>query len=416
MMCASVSSDSPWEGRNEWHGASSPSSSDLFPVRVLGAGSIGLLYSDAMNRAFYHERKPHDAHGGWRNPVTLLVRSHHRSHVLFHRKTACFVAPVTVTGPTEGVVSKYDTPVEFVDEEGGRSPILRLLLCTKANDAVAALESVWDRLISEGCLSSLETPPGNSKVIVLCNGALAVRDAIHEHFGDDVASPGMPSEGRRVGKSRGVQIVLATTTHGAYRTNQSGNEGSARRYAVTHAGVGTTHSTDEEFMQVCQSIGWQAETLSDWDMNMMLWRKLAVNCVINPLTAVHGVKNGQLLGLQHEGQDVKVVTKNIVEEVSRVALLSMEAHVANNQSSNSNDAFLQSAREQLSVPSLEAFVFQVMADTSNNISSMLQDVRAKRTTEVRYLNGYVAALGRDRFGIDCPLNDRMCRLIEGVNT
>jgi len=34
--------------------------------------------------------------------------------------------------------------------------------------------------------------------------------------------------------------------------------------------------------------------LSDIEMNVILWRKLAVKCVINPLMAIHNVRNSPL--------------------------------------------------------------------------------------------------------------------------
>ena len=37
-----------------------------------------------------------------------------------------------------------------------------------------------------------------------------------------------------------------------------------------------------------------------------------------------------------------------------------------------------------------------MSDTRNNVSSMLQDVKAGRMTEVQYLNGYVTSLGQEK--------------------
>jgi ketopantoate reductase len=47
---------------------------------------------------------------------------------------------------------------------------------------------------------------------------------------------------------------------------------------------------------------------------------------------------------------------------------------------------------------------------------MLQDVEAGRTTEVRYLNGYVSSVGRERHGIECPRNDDMCQLVEELKS
>jgi len=31
------------------------------------------------------------------------------------------------------------------------------------------------------------------------------------------------------------------------------------------------------------------------DMHAILWKKLAVNCVVNPLTAIHNVTNGIII-------------------------------------------------------------------------------------------------------------------------
>jgi 2-dehydropantoate 2-reductase len=67
--------------------------------------------------------------------------------------------------------------------------------------------------------------------------------------------------------------------------------------------------------------------------------------------------------------------------------------------------------ESLSVPSLEEFTFHVMSDTRNNISSMLQDVKAGRQTEIQYINGYITSLGKEKYNIDCPNNTEMCRLL-----
>ncbi|KAL7527077.1 hypothetical protein ACHAWF_002029 [Thalassiosira exigua] len=80
-----------------------------------------------------------------------------------------------------------------------------------------------------------------------------------------------------------AEVALATTTHGAHWDNE---DSESAGYHVAHAGLGTTHSTDPELVLACRSIGWNAKTLAERDMHVMLWRKLAVNCVINPLTAV----------------------------------------------------------------------------------------------------------------------------------
>jgi 2-dehydropantoate 2-reductase len=65
------------------------------------------------------------------------------------------------------------------------------------------------------------------------------------------------------------------------------------------------------------------------------------------------------------------------------------------------------------VEMLETYCRQVIHDTKNNKSSMLQDVLAQRKTEVDYLNGHVVAMGR-RYNIDCPVNAHLCRQIQDL--
>ena len=123
-------------------------------------------------------------------------------------------------------------------------PIGCLLLYTKVNDAIPALESVWDRLLhTRGTARAspeedpLEPP---ARVIVLSNGALVIQDAICECFGRD-------REGLLDGR---VRIEFATTTHGAYRTPSSpftsntvdgDGGGNNATYGIVHAGLGSTH-------------------------------------------------------------------------------------------------------------------------------------------------------------------------------
>lgn len=145
----------------------------------------------------------------------------------------------------------------------------------------------------------------------------------------------------------------------------------------------------------------------------MLWKKLAVNCVINPLTAIHNVTNGQLLSIDdtNHAEDIMTIMRQILEEVSLVAMMEMRTLYEETMSMSSSEdggydeqcntlrtQWLLTTTETLSTSSLEKFVHQVMNSTKDNISSMLQDVRSGKTTEVRFLNGYVASLGQEMYG------------------
>jgi 2-dehydropantoate 2-reductase len=395
-------------------------------------------------------------------PVKLLMRSHHKSRLISMRNEMnnrqCWFAPVTIrkgattvtTSATsqhhdERIITQCIIPVEFIengmsrnnndngDNNGIRNkPIHCLVLATKANDAIAALESVWDtRLSSSQSSSSSHSSPSPTKIIILSNGALAIRDAIYNRFG------------RRLDYSQqdrlildDVHLILGTTTHGAHKTSPRSTSSGSGNYDITHAGIGCTACTDMQFTQLCRSIGWDAECLSMLDMHVMLWKKLAVNCVINPLTAIHNVTNGQLLSLDtnHHVEDIITTTRQILDEVSLVARMEMRSLYEETMSNSSEDGgggydennnnipprnqWLLSTTETLSSSSLEKFVYQVMDSTKDNISSMLQDVRSGKATEVRFLNGYVASLGQEKYGMDCSRNLEMCRLVEelhGIN-
>ena len=155
-------------------------------------------------------------------------------------------------------------------------------------------------------------------------------------------------------------VMCATTTEGAYLTGDNG---------VVHAGRGATFVGDlhHQHGAVSQAL---AETLSQaglattavGDIRSRLWQKLAVNAAINPLVALHGVRNGEL---STEAYSSRV--KAVVKEVA--AIMQAEG--------------IQPPKGEQGETAWMALVWQVVESTANNKASMLQDVEAKRPTERR---------------------------------
>jgi len=260
-------------------------------------------------------------------------------------------------------------PAEIIGADSRRN-IRNLMLATKAPDAAMAVTSVVDRLDE------------NARIIILCNGALAVHEDINEVLKDASMS------------DNGVKIHLASTTHGAYRDS---NDDDDELYHVVHAGIGKTFIEDFSAMaRLWDQSGLVATSISKEKMNVLLWHKLAANCVINPLTALLQCENGKLL---EEGL-YQNMTDPILQELASVA-----------QQSAERDG--QQLDEQLSFPELQAFVLDVIADTAHNKSSMLQDVMRKRPTEIQYLNGYVVRKGLE-FGLGTPANQEICDRVEDL--
>lgn len=180
-------------------------------------------------------------------------------------------------------------------------------------------------------------------------------------------------------KSLPHPLLIGTTTHAARR---DGN-------VIVHVANGTTHigparQCDGEFSYLADIL---QEVLPDvaWHNNIRpaLWRKLAVNCVVNPLTALENCKNGDLRAFPGE-------IRKITHEVA--AVIEREGH-------------------HISADELLDYVYQIIENTADNISSMLQDIRAMRHTECDYITGYLLKRARAH-GIAVPENARLYDLVK----
>lgn len=107
-------------------------------------------------------------------------------------------------------------------------------------------------------------------------------------------------------------------------------------------------------------------TAIEKDIIGRLWRKLIINCGINGLTALYDCPNGQLLTIQPARDRLQ----RLVTEASTVAL----------------------AQGITIGPDPLAETMATCQATANNISSMLQDIRAGRPTEIKAINGALVDL------------------------
>lgn len=94
-----------------------------------------------------------------------------------------------------------------------------------------------------------------------------------------------------------------------------------------------------------------------------LWRKLSVNAVINPLTTIYQIKNGQL---RHD--KYKKLILSLCQETALV---------------------MQASGYDVSAYDLESSARLVMQRTAENYSSMNRDVANNRETEIDFINGYI---------------------------
>jgi len=124
------------------------------------------------------------------------------------------------------------------------------------------------------------------------------------------------------------------------------------------------------------------------DVQPVVWCKLMVNAAINPLTALLRVKNGELLA--------NPPARELMGELARETASVAEA---------------LGVALPFSVP--EHAVEEVAQSTSNNISSMLQDVLRGTPTEVDAINGAVVRKGEDK-KISTPVNQVIWSLVKAL--
>jgi 2-dehydropantoate 2-reductase len=207
------------------------------------------------------------------------------------------------------------------------APIGNLLVTTKAYDVEKALQSVSHRLGSD------------SQVLLLVNGMGLL----------EIAASRLPE----------VALFAGTTTEAAYRTGER---------QVRHAGRGITRIGSLESRAKPEWINsWQGMSLAcQWDPHIeaALWHKMAINCAINPLTALHRVRNGEL----NRDSAFKASVASLCAEIASVS-----------EAAGFNQTARLIARD----------VVEVINRTADNKSSMLQDTLANRPTEIEFITGYL---------------------------
>lgn len=269
------------------------------PLYILGAGSMGLL---------------------------LAARLAPVANVVLIRRPGCYPAQ------RELILQEGNTQQRqlLAQAEAATLPTLaqRVIVCTKAYDALPALQQLGERL------------PATASLLLMQNG-MSSQEEILRAFPQ-------------------ATVYAASSTEGAYRPTPD---------SVVHAGRGSTHigrlqGAEEDWVSLLQSAGLSSEPAEP--IRWHLANKLRVNALINPLTVLHDCHNGELL----ERPAVLAAMRRLGEEADTV--LSAAGYRFD------DSAFAQAC--------------EVAQRTASNISSMLQDARAGRRLEIDAITGYLLQL------------------------
>ena len=311
--------------------------SDIMKIAILGAGNIGTLIGAKLAQLdsiqlFLHARGDHAAN--------LAVNG------------------IEVKGlenfsvPSEKYeISIADAGVNTIFD--GQADVI--FICSKAGQVNDLLE-----------LAHRLSHP-KSKVLVLSNG-LGHLEAAAQQFGSH-------------------RVIPATTTHGAYRREpgiiQWAGYGAINLGKVSNS---PTYNSCLDLLELLEKCGLNPV----WNENghNLIWSKVLINIAINPIAAITGQMNGELLE-----QEIFDTCVEVMLEGARVARL---------------EGVELDCDEEL-IQNLKSVLLQ----TKENKCSMLQDVRMGKVTEIRFLNKMIVSRA-ERYGLSTPLNQLLSKLIESL--
>jgi len=287
-------------------------------LAIIGAGALGSLFAARLSArqriCFVSSRAPHapeirfELCSPFESPESQPVNAHHAFEL---------IAPDRI--------SKLSAPLDSV------------LICTKSHAAPLAVDEVCHWL------------PKDIPIVLFQNGLGSQFQILENH-------PDRP-------------FYAAVTTEGANRNSKG---------QIIHAGRGQTRLgrlayPDTEYQGqpdtalteklVTDLQNDSLDIVADDHIWQALWIKLAINCAINPFTAILDCPNGEILNSDLFRQHWPALKMELT-------------------------AMLQAAGYPCPVDALENKVAHVARATAQNISSMLQDVRSGRKTEIDDINGF----------------------------
>jgi 2-dehydropantoate 2-reductase len=185
------------------------------------------------------------------------------------------------------------------------------------------------------------------------------------------------------------RLLLAVTTEGARKLGPAQVAHTGR--GVTDLGftyriVAETYPASQK--KVAEMLGKAGFAVSlSKNMNTKIWSKLIINSIINPLTAILQVRNGELLR-------------------SSASLALMSALY--------KEGIAVAQGEKVELPdNLWETVLKVCESTADNQSSMLQDIVHHRITELESINGSLLRIAK-KMELELPVNQTIYQMVRAL--
>jgi 2-dehydropantoate 2-reductase len=283
---------------------------------------------------------------------------------LFAARLAASGLPVTVLGSwVQGLQALQGQGVRVVDADGQeRAYPVRAVAdaqdCGRVDHALVLVKSWQTQRAAEQLANCLQ--PGGL-ALTLQNG-LGNLEQLARVLGNERVALGVTTAGSTLlgpGRIRPVGEALVTLS---------------------------AHPRLPELACVLRVAGFTVETTPD--SAALLWGKLVINAAINPLTALLGVQNGELL----ERPPARLLLQAVAREAAKVAA---------------------ALGVVLPYPDPAAAAEAVARRTATNHSSMLQDVQRRAPTEIEAICGAIVQAG-EQSGVPTPINCTLLHLIKAL--
>jgi 2-dehydropantoate 2-reductase len=155
------------------------------------------------------------------------------------------------------------------------------------------------------------------------------------------------------------------------------------------------------------------------DIRAALWAKLTLNGMLNGLTGITGYPTPRLWG---DPRGLSVMSALAAEAVKVCRSEGIEMNPiepTGAEESLAAEAFVQAAKGDPAASDHVRRVFAVAAANRSgkreNASSLLQDIRKGRPTEIDFLNGEIVRRGRTH-GVSTPINERLVALVHELES
>jgi 2-dehydropantoate 2-reductase len=334
--------------------------------------------------------------------------------IRFHGKEVGVNASSAVS--VEGISTAEEEPHQILEGES-TEPIRSLIICSKAPYVLQGLSAVKHRLSKDSVICFLQNGMGVAEEV---SKEIFPDPATRPHYMLGINSHGLNNAGGEAFTTTHAgfgTISLGILPHERERNPNAPYEASRKFTAGGPARSGQVPNTDDPDpelpAQESVKFGFTpnqryllrtllrtpvlaAAAFSPPDLLQMQLEKLAVNCIVNPLTVLLDARNGALLYNYALTRTLRL----LLSEISLVIRSLPELQ------------YIPNVQTRFDPGRLETVVVGVANRTKDNISSMLADARAGRETEVEYINGWIVQRGEE-LGIRCSMNYMLMQMVKG---